>query len=387
MKRDSVEDVVDRLINLPTGTRVQLFTPLLLHPGRSLADELNILLQKGFTRIRVVDEVKKIEELLEPESASYLNMLSETLGIVQLAPKKIIPPKRGKKVNHEEPELPVAPRKQDTLKILIDRFAVEADDDSNRNRIADSVQTAFFEGHGDCLAELIQEGVPSRLIEFNNRFELDGIQFEEPGVQLFSFNNPFGACRRCEGFGSVIGIDEDLVIPDKSLSVYEGAIVCWRGEKMKEWNDVLIKNAYKFDFPIHRPIYDLTEDERTLLWKGNKFFKGIEKFFQWVETQTYKIQYRVMLSRYRGRTTCPDCRGTRLRQDANYVKVGNKSITDIVLLPVSESSVFFQTLELSIHDTEVGRRILLEIRNRLKFLEDVGLGYLTLNRLSNTLSG
>ena len=384
VKRHQVEDVLDYLFRFTAGTRVQLFAPLLLHPGRALRDELNVLLQKGFTRVRIADEVFKIEALLEDDKIKFIDQVAEALGIVNASVKKATTTKK----KSASPEIEIAlPKRQDLIRILIDRFAVEADDEANRSRIADSVQTAFFEGHGDCMVEVLEDGKPSNETFFNNRFELDGITFEEPSTQLFSFNNPFGACKNCEGFGSVIGIDRDLVIPDKSLSVYDSAIVCWRGEKMKEWNEQLIKNAYKFDFPIHRPIYDLTADEQELLWTGNKFFKGLNKFFQWVEGNTYKIQYRVMLSRYRGRTTCPDCRGTRLRPDANYVKVAGKSITDIVLMPVSDSLHFFREIELSTTDQQVAKRIILEIRNRLQFLEDVGLGYLTLNRLSNTLSG
>lgn len=382
VKRHTIDDVIEYVYQFPSGTRVQLFAPLQLHPGRPLPEELNVLLQKGFTRVRVADEVHKIESLLEKEQEKFIQNISDSIGIIVSSTKK---PVAGKK-KVIQPEPTPLPR-QSTVQILIDRFSVEPGDDANRSRIADSVQTAFFEGMGDCLVEVLPESEKTILTSFNNRFELDGISFEEPGTQLFSFNNPYGACRNCEGFGSVIGIDRDLVIPDKSLSVYDSAIVCWRGEKMKEWNEQLIKNAYKFDFPIHRPVYDLTADEQELLWTGNKFFKGLNKFFAWVESNTYKIQYRVMLSRYRGRTTCPDCRGTRLRPDANYVKVGGKSITDIVLMPVSESAKFFHDLKLSTYDLQVAKRILLEITNRLQFLEDVGLGYLTLNRLSNTLSG
>ncbi|MFM2136693.1 MAG: hypothetical protein RL021_2093 [Bacteroidota bacterium] len=385
VKRHSVDDVIDFLYRFPAGTRIQLFSPLFLHPGRSLPEDLNVLLQKGFTRVRVNEEVHKIEDLLNDSSAKMLDGIAGTLGIVS---KPVIKKKSAAKTKASVPAAELhEPVRQDVIRILIDRFSVEPGDDSNRSRIADSVQTAFFEGHGECLVEVLAEEAPSRLITFNNRFELDGITFEEPSTQLFSFNNPYGACKRCEGFGSIIGIDEDLVIPDKSLSVYDQAIVCWRGEKMKEWNEQLIRNAYKFDFPVHRPIHDLTKEERELLWSGNKFFKGINRFFEWVEGQQYKIQYRVMLSRYRGRTTCPDCRGTRLRPDANYVNVAGRSITDIVLAPVSESLQFFQDLPLSNHDRTVAKRILVEIRNRLQFLCDVGLGYLTLNRLSNTLSG
>ena len=382
VKRHTVEDVLRHLFASPVGTRVQLFAALYLHPGRSLTDELNVLQQKGFTRVKIMEQVRKIEELLEPGESKFLKQLSETLGITATASKKTTSTK--KKNSAAEP---IVPQRQEAISILIDRFVIDSDDDANRSRIADSVQTAFFEGHGDCMVEIQESDSPTHTFHFNNRFELDGMTFEEPSIQLFSFNNPFGACKKCEGFGSVIGIDRDLVMPDKSLSVYESAIVCWRGEKMKEWNEQLIKNAYKFDFPIHRPIYELTADEFQLLWTGNKYFKGLNKFFEWVEGQLYKIQYRVMLSRYRGRTTCPDCRGTRLRHDANFVQVDKKSITDIVLMPVSDALQFIHSLQLSDFDLRVGKRILVEIKSRLQFLEEVGLGYLTLNRLSNTLSG
>ncbi len=259
--------------------------------------------------------------------------------------------------------------------------------DDFKSRIADSAQTAFSEGQGICLVERLNADGTTALMHFSGKFEADGMIFEEPGVHLFSFNNPYGACRNCEGFGSVIGIDEDLVIPDKSLSVYDGAIVCWRGEKMNEWLQQLVMNAYKFDFPIHKPFYELSDYHRKLLWKGNKYFDGLDRFFKFLEEQTYKIQYRVMLSRYRGKTKCPECNGTRLRKDASYVKVDGKSITEIVLMQVKESLPFFKNLQLDDRDRKVGRRILLEINNRLQYLSDVGLGYLTLNRLSNSLSG
>jgi excinuclease ABC subunit A len=222
---------------------------------------------------------------------------------------------------------------------------------------------------------------------FSNRFELDGMAFEEPSVNLFSFNNPYGACKRCEGFGNIIGIDEDLVVPNKGLSIFEEAIACWKGEKMSEWKDLLVMNAYKFDFPIHRPYYELSDEQRQLLWTGNQYFNGLNDFFKHLEEQSYKIQYRVMLARYRGKTICPDCYGTRLRKDANYVKVGGKSVSEILLMPVSSALQFFRDLKLPEHDAQVAGRLLLEINTRLQFLEDVGLGYLSLNRQSSTLSG
>ncbi|HNP48126.1 MAG TPA: excinuclease ABC subunit UvrA [Bacteroidia bacterium] len=378
--RHTVDDVITSLQKFPSGSKVLLYTPLLLHPGRSLTEELTILLQKGFIRVRVGETVYKIEDLLNKENEALLKKISASLGLNQSASK-------GSKKKKTDPENTTMPAdKTPAVYIVVDRFTVNPEDDGNISRISDSVQTAFFEGHGECMTEIITSS-GSKFFTFSNRFELDGISFEEPSTQLFSFNNPYGACKKCEGFGSVIGIDDDLVMPDKSLSIYEGAIVCWRGEKMKEWNDKLIKSSYKFDFPIHRPVFELTSDQRKLLWTGNSYFKGLNDFFQWVEAQAYKIQYRVMLSRYRGRTICPDCRGTRLRIDASYVLIQHKSITDIVLMPVQESLRFFRELTLNDYQTTVARRILIEITSRLQFLCDVGLGYLTLNRLSNTLSG
>ena len=377
VKRHTVDDVVEHLLSFPDGTKAYILTPLFLHPGRSIEEELNVLLQKGFARVKYNGTVQKIEDALN-DAALIKKFTSKSKAESK-------PVKKKSKKSEEEIEI-TPPAVKSEIEIVIDRISISKDDESNRSRIADSVQTAFFEGHGECLTEILLDK-ENLITPFSNRFELDGITFEEPGTQLFSFNNPYGACKKCEGFGSIIGIDEDLVIPDKSLSVYESAIMCWRGEKMKEWNDQLIKKAYKFDFPIHKPIYELSADQRRLLWTGNEYFNGLNEFFQWVETQTYKIQYRVMLSRYRGRTTCPECRGTRLRHDANYVKIAGKSITDIVLMPVSTGLKFFETLGLNENDQAIARRILLEIKNRLQFLSDVGLGYLTLNRLSNTLSG
>ena len=382
VKRNTVEDVVKHIHSFPDETNVILLAPLFLHPGRTIEEDLNVLLQKGFIRIRFANTITKIEDLLQKENKKILDTLKQSSGVQSASASKT---KKKKKIvlpEEEGHESPVA----SPIQIVIDRFAVAKEDESNLSRIADSVQTAFFEGQGECFTE-IYDGDKTILTPFSNRFFLDGILFEEPSTQLFSFNNPYGACRSCEGFGSIIGIDEDLVIPDKSLSVYDGAIVCWRGEKMKEWNEELIRKAYKFDFPIHRPVYELTAEQKQLLWDGNSYFQGINSFFKWVETQAYKIQYRVMLSRYRGRTICPECRGTRLRGDANYVKVNGRSITDVVLMPVKDSLKFFSDLKLTKQETEIARRILVEISNRLRFLSDVGLGYLTMNRLSNTLSG
>lgn len=382
VKRHTVDDVVQSVLSMAEGTKVMVFAPLLLHPGRSLSEEFNVLLQKGFSRVRIRDTVHSLEELMDDKNSKLVRDVSESLGITPPVAKKASASKKKTVVTEV-----LEPIRQSLIHILVDRFVVDHSDDAFRARVADSVQTAFFESQGDCQLEIPASDGTKRQFDFNSRFEADGITFEEPSTALFSFNNPFGACKTCEGFGSVIGIDRDLVIPDKSLSVYDSAIVCWRGEKMKEWNDQLIRSAYKFDFPIHRPIHDLTHEEVELLWTGNKHFKGLNRFFEWVEGQMYKIQYRVMLSRYRGRTTCPECRGTRLRHDANFVKVQQHSITDLVLLPVSQALVFFQELTLTESEQRVAKRIITEIRNRLQYLVDVGLGYLTLNRLSNTLSG
>ncbi len=383
VKRNTVEEVVNYINELKEGSKIFLLAPLYLHPGRSMENELNILIQKGFIRVSIAETVYKVEDLLSKEYANVLKNISGSSSTLTTSAKKTSSAK--KKKAEEIESIPTHPIRS-TVQIVIDRISVSANDEANDSRIADSIQTAFFEGQGEC-SLLLDGDFKNKQISFNNRFEADGITFEEPSTQLFSFNNPYGACKTCEGFGSIVGIDEDLVIPDKSLSVFDGAIVCWRGEKMKEWNDELIKFAYKFDFPIHRPIYQLNDEDKKLLWSGNNYFKGLKAFFQWVETQSYKIQYRVMLSRYRGRTSCPECKGTRLRADANYVKVGGKSITDVVLQPVSQSKLFFEQLKLSNYEQQVAKRILVEIVNRLNFLADVGLGYLTMNRLSNTLSG
>lgn len=350
VKRDTVSSVVDYINSLPEGTRVMVACPLHIKKGRKLADELNLLLSKGFARILVGGETRFIEELVG----------AETEG------KK----KKTIKIEGE-------------IEILIDRASVNAADEDMTFRLGDSVQTAFFEGEGDCV--IYVEGQPKR--KFSDRFELDGIQFTEPSINFFSFNNPYGACHTCEGFGKVLGIDEDLVIPDKSLSVYEGAIAPWRSETMGEWLKPLIKNGIKFDFPIHRPYNELTREQQELLWTGNNHFEGINDFFNYLESKLHKIQYRVLLSRYRGRTNCPDCKGTRLRKDAQYVKIAGTSITDLVLLPIDEALTFFNNLKLSEHDRKISERIITEITSRLGYMSKVGLGYLTLNRLTSSLSG
>lgn len=354
VKRDTVADVAEYINSHPVDTKLLILSPVKLQGDKTLKKQLELLAQQGFIRVKYKNDIVRIEDFLETKFSD-----------------------------------------KEQVQIVIDRISVKPDDEDNENRISDSVQTAFFEGEGECSVEILDEGSKTKTSkakksaarEFSNKFELDGITFEEPSLHFFSFNNPVGACKKCEGFGSVIGIDEDLVVPNKNISVFEDAIVCWKGEKMSEWKKILVNNAHKFDFPIHRPYYDLSAKEKKLLWTGNKYFQGLDDFFKHLEEQAYKIQYRVMLSRYRGKTVCPDCNGTRLRKDASYVKVADKSINDIVLMPVKEALPFFKSVKLNAYDKEVAKRILVEIINRLQFLVDVGLGYLTLNRLSNTLSG
>ena len=342
VKRDRPDSIVEQLNAYENGTKIILLSEM--EVGDSTIKELiELLVKQGFSRVWLADKVVRLEKI---DIKTF----------------------KGK-----------------SLDLLIDRFVV-SDDADNISRMYDSVETAFFEGKGECKVIVI-DGEESNEFSYNNRFEADGIEFHEPNVHFFSFNNPVGACKACEGYGSVIGIDSDLVIPNKNLSVYENAIVCWKGEKMKVWKDELIMSASKFDFPIHKPFYELTEEQQQLVWTGNNHFKGINKFFKKLEAKSYKIQYRVMLSRYRGKTLCGDCRGTRLRKDANYVKIAGKSITDIVLSPVNELGQFFEGLSLDENQSKIASRLLLEIKNRIQYLNNVGLGYLTLNRLSATLSG
>jgi excinuclease ABC subunit A len=351
VKSDTVNDVVQYLNHLPQEAKVFLLAKRKTDKKQKPEKVLELLVQQGFARIWQDDNFHSIEEALQNKDLL----------------KKIA--------------------KEDGVAIVIDRLVIDhADEDELLSRLADSVQTAFYEGNGECKIRIEQsETVTERT--FSNRFERDGIHFEQPSVHFFSFNNPLGACKKCDGFGTTIGIDEDLVIPDKSLSVYEGAVACWRGENMREWKDHFVRNSVKFDFPIHRPYFDLNEEEKDLLWNGNGKIEGINQFFHFVEQQIYKIQYRVMLSRYRGKTVCPDCKGSRLRSDAAYVKVNGCTIGEIVKMPVAKASEWFRAIELNEHDQAVADRILTEIRNRLGYLCDVGLGYLTLNRLSSTLSG
>ena len=344
--RHEVSDVVKAIFSYPAGTKVILLAPYRISNERSLSIEADLLQQQGFTRIEIQEEVIRIADL-EQKLSSF---------------KKI------KEIN-----------------IVIDRFSV-SDDEDLISRAGDSIQTAFYEGKGDCLVRII---TPEQTIlqSFSNRFEADGIVFDEPTLHTFSFNNPIGACPVCEGYGKTIGIDEDLVIPNKSLSIFNEAIVCWKGEKMGEWKEQLIMNSDKFNFPIHTPWYDLSAEQKRLIWTGNQYFEGLNSFFKSVEEQTYKIQYRVMLSRYRGKTVCPACEGTRLKKEASYIKIGGKAVSELVNQPVDQLSSFFNGLNLNEHDKTVSERLLIEIRNRIEFLCDVGLGYLTLNRLSSSLSG
>ena len=371
VRRDTVTDVVNFMYGFEAGQRVMIMAPLRIRDDRTLAYELNVLLQKGYTRI-VADGDQNV-----PAGNRASPTGPQVLQIEDVLEEE----KQESRVDNTFPF--------SNLEILVDRGTVLYDengqpDEDNQYRFSDSVQTAFSEGDGTCRVDVV--GQESRI--FSDKFELDGITFEEPSVNLFTFNNPYGACRRCDGFGKVLGIDPDLVIPDKNLSVFEGAIAPWRSEKMsEEFLRPLLKNGIRFDFPIHRPYKDLTPTEQELLWTGNTYFDGLNGFFNYVESQTFKVQYRVMLSRYRGKTTCPECRGSRLRKDAGYVKVAGKSITDLVLMPITQVTVFFRDLELPIQQQQVANRILIEIRNRLDYMERVGLGYLTLNRLTNTLSG
>lgn len=341
VKKDTVTDVINYVKDQAEGTKLLLITPLIVKGKREVKDQLDVLLQQGFTRILLNNEVLRIEGL------EYTF------------------------------------KKSDQVFIVIDRI-IKRDDEDFFNRLADAVDTAFFEGKGICN---IQHMDGSATREFSNKFELDGMEFLEPNPHLFSFNNPYGACPTCEGYGDVIGIDEDLVIPNTALSIYESAVFPWRGENMKWYKEQLIKNASKFDFPIHRPWFELTKQQQRLVWTGNKYFEGINDFFAELEAKAYKIQNRVMLSRYRGKTKCHSCDGARLRKEADYVKIAGTTLTDLVNLPISEVKTYFENLELSDHDHAIAKRLLAEINSRLSFLTDVGLSYLTLNRKSNTLSG
>jgi excinuclease ABC subunit A len=347
VRRHQISDVVDFVASLPAGTRVQVLAPLQSRHKRTAREELNLLAQKGYVRVLTPEGVARIDELLE---------------------QKKLPA-------HEQ------------LWLVVDRLSASPGDEDLLKRVADSAQSAFQESHGDCAIDLPDHPEGSRREHFSVRFERDGMAFELPSDAFFNYNNPYGACKRCEGFGTVIGIDPDLVIPDRNLSVYQGAVLPWKGDKMSAWQQRLIAGSEKAGFPIHRPIRELSPEHYAMLWQGSPWFEGLDAFFRHVEEQSYKIQYRVMLSRYRGRTTCPECRGTRLRADAHYVRIAGLSIADLLLMPVGEVQTWIENLELPEWERQVGGRILVEIRQRLGFMTDLGLGYLTLNRLSSTLSG
>ena len=339
VKKDSVRDVLDQIKSLETGARLLLLAPVEAESHRTLDEKIKIFIQQGFARI-------------------YVNGETQTLDTLEIAPKK-------------------------GFDLVIDRMVVRHEEDFY-NRVADAIELAFYEGKGICSLLHLED---KRREVFSNKFELDGLTFFKPSVHLFSFNNPLGACPVCEGFGDVMGIDPELVIPDTSKSIYDQAIVPWRGSTMVKFYDKLVNSAYLFDFPIHKPYFELTKAQKELLWKGNSHFTGIHDFFRRIEKKNYKIQNRVLLSRYRGKTSCTQCEGTHLKEETNYVKIGGKSIGDLLQISLDNLARFFQNLELKAHDQEIAERLLIEINSRLKFVQEVGLGYLTLNRRSNTLSG
>ena len=341
VKKDTVTDVINYIKEFSEREKLLLLAPIHVEEGRSLEKKINILAQQGYSRIKINDEVVRIDET----------------------------------------DLKKA--KDDHTWLVVDRI-ITKDDEDFYNRLADAVEAAFFEGKGELFIEKLSDNGQRH---FSNKFELDGISFLEPNVHLFSFNNPYGACPKCEGYGDVIGIDEELVIPNTGLSVYENAIFPWRGDSMSWYRDQLVNNSHKFDFPIHKPYFELSDEQKDLVWNGNQYFEGINQFFEFLESKAYKIQNRVMLSRYRGKTKCSACKGKRLRPEAQYVKINDHSITDLVEKPLDKVRAFFNDLELNEYDEKIARRLLTEIRNRLEFLSNVGLDYLTLNRKSNTLSG
>jgi excinuclease ABC subunit A len=365
VKKDDVTDVVKTIQGFTEGTKILVLSTFPIHAKRSVKEELNILLQKGFTRIYKRAETKKSKAKGAVESE-----ILHIEDLLELSDKEL---KQQFTIDHSS----------FTIFVLIDRLIAKDFDEDDLHRIADSAGTAFYEGEG----ELYLEKDGTELLHFSNKFELDDIKFEEPVPNLFSFNNPYGACPVCEGFSQVLGIDEDLVIPDRSLSVYDGAVAPWKGEKLGWWREQFVKNASKSGFPVHKAIADLSTQQYRQLWEGIGAAYGIDDFFKEVESNLYKVQYRVLLSRYRGRTTCTECKGYRLRKEALYVKIGGMHIGELCEMPVKELKVWFDALQLSKYEREVGKRILIEIHNRLQTLLHVGLGYLTLNRLANTLSG
>ena len=334
VKKDTVTDVIKYIKSFSEGEKMLLLAPIHLEEGRTMKNKIQALAQQGYARVKTKEKVVRIDELKE-------NSFSKDIQLV------------------------------------VDRI-ITKDDEDFYNRLADAIEMAFYEGKGELFIEKLSDNSTR---EFNNRFEADGMTFLEPNVHLFSFNNPYGACPNCEGYGDVIGIDEDLVIPNTALSIYENAIFPWRGDSMSWYRDQLVNNAYKFDFPIHKPWFELSEEQKQLVWDGNKYFEGLNDFFSFLESKSYKIQNRVMLSRYRGKTKCNVCGGKRLRPEASYVKVGGKAIQELVELPLEKVATFFKELKLNEYDTNVSKRLLLEINNRLQFLMDVGLSYLTLNRI------
>lgn len=342
VKKDSAEDIVNCMLSYPKGTRYTVLTPIVPREGRDVQQQIEMDRKEGFTRLEVNGEMVRMEDYAYNEA--------------------------------------------DTIYLLIDRMSCDDSKDSI-SRLTDSVETAMYEGDGACLLRFYTADGETRLHSFSTKFEADGITFTEPTDQMFSFNSPIGACPVCEGFGKIVGIDEHLVVPNRALSVYDGAVMCWRGEKMGEWLHEFLREAPAHNFPIFAPYYELTEEQKDYLWHGPRDKACIDSFFKMLEENQYKIQYRVMLARYRGKTVCPACHGSRLKKEALYVKVGGKNIAEIVSMPINDVVEFFRTLKLDEHDTAVAARLLNEIGNRLKFLQDVGLGYLTLNRLSNTLSG
>ncbi|MDE6480367.1 MAG: excinuclease ABC subunit UvrA [Muribaculaceae bacterium] len=350
VKRESIEEIVRQILSLPEGTRLAVLIPIRVPEGRNIITQLEIYLKEGYSRL---EKDGQFEDIADFSEKIKNGLISEDEAL--------------------------------SFHLLIDRLAVSGDKDEV-SRLTDSLETAYFEGHDKCIVKIWEkDGVRER--EFSRQFSADGIEFREPSDLMFNFNNPYGACPTCEGFGKVLGVSEDLVIPDKTLSVYQDAVVCFRGEKMSEWKNWLIKLAPSIGFPIHKPYLELSQDEKDILWHGRGKWEGIDGFFRWVDENQYKIQYRVMKARYRGRTTCPDCHGTRLRKDAEYVKVGGKSITELVRMPISDLQVFFDELRLNDTDYAIAKRLLTEIRSRLDFMNKVGLGYLTLDRLSSSLSG
>ena len=346
VKCHSVKDVSDYVLSLNIGLAFYILAPITIEKNKSFFETIEIIQQQGFSRVEVNNEIYRVKDLFK--------------GNIEITPSSV-------------------------LKIVIDRLTVK-NDDSFKSRLGDSIETAFFEGKGNCEIKIKLDN-KNIAKHFSNNFEADGITFLVPNTHFFSFNNPLGACALCEGYGSTIGIDEELVVPNKNLSVYEDAITCWRGDKMKLWKEKLIFNAEKFDFPIHRPFFDLTEKEKLLIWTGNEYFEGLNTFFKYLEKEKFKIQFRVMLSRYQGKTTCPKCKGTRLRKDTEYVKVDGKSIQDLIMMNLKDLHSFFKNINLSEFDNSIAKRLLVEIDSRLEFLLDVGLPYLNLNRKSSTLSG